>query len=134
MKIEKEETVEHKQKIADTFQLDDKTLQKLVDLEKTLRDRKKMPPPPAPGGNHSTSHSANNTRIRSDSLSDSTDKPADTSLPASFVRNTRVTKSARPFSKSTSASNLKTQRSLRGSSNPGSPKGDRKTLAEASSL
>lgn len=134
VKIEKEETVEHKQKIADTFQLDDKTLQKLVDLEKTLRDRKKMPPPPAPGGNHSTSHSANNTRVRSDSLSDSTDKPADTSLPASFVRNTRVTKSARPFSKSTSASNLKTQRSLRGSSNPGSPKGDRKTLAEASSL
>lgn len=39
-----------KQKLlSETFQIDDKTLQKLMDLEKTLKDRKKMPPPPPPG-------------------------------------------------------------------------------------
>ena len=117
----KSESQSNKAKIAEAFQLDEKTLQKLMDLEKTLKDKKKMPPPSA----------IPRTRDRSGSFSESVDDiHHDATLPGHLLRNTRATKSARPFAKSASTSNLKIKRPS--SSVKSSPLVEKKTIGESS--
>ncbi|XP_065653153.1 kinesin-like protein KIF21A isoform X1 [Hydra vulgaris] len=115
------QTIDRKKEIAETFQLDEKTLQKLVELEKSLKDKKKMPPPPAP--------TQLNSQMRSGSLSESIDD--DFSSVGNFSRNTKISKSARPFVKSSSTSNLKAAVAKRPSSTRGSPINERKIVGDA---
>ena len=116
-----------KQVLAETFQLDEKTLKKLVDLEKTLKDKKKMPPPAIPG--------ANNKKVeqpgkRSGSFTISVQNNNETTETGNFIRNSRVSSSARPYRKTVSASNIK----KRGSNPPSarnSPVAERKASNES---
>ena len=91
-----------------------------MDLEKTLKDKKKMPP----------TSGKPTTRDRSGSFSETIDDfHHDTTLPAHLLRNTRATKSARPFTKSASTSNLKIKKP---SSVKNSPLAEKKTIGESS--
>ena len=118
------QTLDRKKEIAETFQLDEKTLQKLVELEKSLKDKKKMPPPQNPP--------QLNAQTRSGSFTESLENDDSNSV-GNFSRNTRISKSARPFVKSSSTSNLRAAVSKRPSSTRGSPINERKTIGEATS-
>lgn len=125
--------VDNKEKFQETFQIDEKTMQKLRDLEKSLRDRKAMPPPPPPAAiNKSVDESR---RERSGSFSNDSDSVTNLSLPGNFQRNTRLVKSARNYGKSSSGSNLRNSSSLKkqSSSVKASPLLERKTSGETSS-
>ena len=137
-----------KQVLAETFQLDEKTLKKLVDLEKTLKDKKTMPPPSLPSNATSTTTTANTTTNNSlntnfddklgprsgsfngtPSAKTSTENNSENLEPGggNFVRNSRVSSSARPFRKTVSASNIK-KRGSNPSSARSSPQMERKSL------
>lgn len=131
-------------RLAEKFKIDEKMVKKLLDLEKTLKDRKTMPPPSIiPGqsgsvttraGTRSTIDSSSlDSRARSGSFTLEDDNTGNQTLPGNFQRNTRMTKSARPYGKSTSGSNLRTAGSLKRqtSSSKNSPLLERKSNAEA---
>lgn len=128
----KEGDDQSKSKLQETFQIDEKTMQKLMDLEKSLRDRKAMPPPSMPSNNHKTEN--DRTRPRSGSFSnESTESVGNLSLP-NFQRNTRLVKSARNFGKSTSGSQLRSSVSLKKSSSAkASPLLERKSSGDLTS-
>lgn len=119
-------------RLADKFQIDEKTMQKLIDLEKTLKDRKT--------GTGASSLSARDkdtdmeSRARSGSFTEDPNNPVNQTLPApgSFQRNTRMTKSARPFGKSASGGSLRGGMSLRkqNSLSKNSPLMERKSAGE----
>lgn len=120
--------VNRKQVLAETFQLDEKTLKKLVDLEKTLKDKKKMPPPAIPSTtNNKNEESAPSKRSGSFTIRGENNNEAET---GNFVRNSRVSSSARPYRKTVSASNIK----KRGSNPPSarnSPVTERKSTNDS---
>ncbi|XP_066929588.1 kinesin-like protein KIF21A isoform X3 [Clytia hemisphaerica] len=116
-------------RLADKFQIDEKTMQKLIDLEKSLKDRKTGT---GVSGSSSTRASTADTdsRGRSGSFTDDTN-PVNQTLPDNFQRNTRMTKSARPFGKSASGSSIRSAGSLRKQgSSKNSPLMERKSNAE----
>jgi len=98
-------------RLADKFQIDEKTMQKLIDLEKTLKDRKTVTGAPSSASSSLSVRDKDaemDSRGRSGSFTEDPN-PVNQTLPApgSFQRNTRMTKSARPFGKSASGGSLK---------------------------
>ena len=99
-------------RLADKFQIDEKTMQKLIDLEKTLKDRKTGGPGCSSLSVRDKDADSVESRARSGSFSTDDQNPNDhvnqtIAAPGSFQRNTRMTKSARPFGKSASGGSLR---------------------------
>lgn len=122
-----EEDDSNKNKLQETFQIDEKTMQKLMDLEKSLRDRKAMPPPAATTDNA--------FRPRSGSFAnEGNENTNNLSLPGNFQRNNRLVKSARTYGKSKSGGNIRSSGSLKKPlSAKASPLLERKSSGEVTS-